>query len=76
MVTRRFPAAALTLAALATAWPALAFDYLTVAEAAPMYDAPSAKSRPVFVILAGTPVEQVVSIEGWFKVRDSRGLRC
>lgn len=38
-----------------------------------MYDAPSAKSRPLFVALAGTPVELVVSLEGWSKVRDSRG---
>lgn len=38
-----------------------------------MYDAPSAKSKPLFVALAGTPVEVVVSLEGWSKVRDSRG---
>jgi len=38
-----------------------------------MYDAPSAKSKPLFVVLAGTPVELVVSLEGWAKVRDSRG---
>ena len=38
-----------------------------------MYDAPSAKSKPLFVVLAGTPVELVVSLEGWSKVRDSRG---
>ena len=38
-----------------------------------MYDAPSAKSRPLFVVLAGTPVELVVSLEGWVKARDSRG---
>lgn len=38
-----------------------------------MFDAPSAKSKPLFVVLAGTPVELVVSLEGWSKVRDSRG---
>ena len=38
-----------------------------------MYDAPSAKSKPLFVVRAGTPVEQVVSLEGWSKVRDSSG---
>jgi SH3-like domain-containing protein len=27
----------------------------------------------LFVVLAGTPVELVVSLEGWSKVRDSRG---
>jgi SH3-like domain-containing protein len=62
-----------TLAALAASIPALALDYRTVAEVAPVYDAPSAKSKPLFVVLAGTPVELVVSLEGWSKVRDSRG---
>ncbi len=38
-----------------------------------MYDAPSAKSKSLFVMLAGTPVELVVSLDGWIKVRDSRG---
>lgn len=61
------------LAALAAAWPAFALDYRAVTEAAPAYDAPSAKSKPLFVVLAGTPVELVVSLEGWSKVRDSRG---
>jgi SH3-like domain-containing protein len=27
----------------------------------------------MFVVLAGTPVELVVSLEGWSKVRDSKG---
>jgi SH3-like domain-containing protein len=61
----------LGLAALAS--PAQALDYRCLAEAAPAYDAPSAKSRPLFVVLAGTPVEQVVSLDGWSKVRDNRG---
>lgn len=38
-----------------------------------MYDAPSAKAKPLFVALPGTPVELVVSLEGWTKVRDSQG---
>jgi SH3-like domain-containing protein len=73
VATRRFSAVALSCAALVAAWPALALDYRTVIEAAPLYDAPSAKSKPLFVVLAGTPVELVVSLEGWSKVRDSRG---
>ncbi len=71
MAPRRFIAALLALAALVS--PAYALDYRTFAEAAPAYDAPSAKSKPLFVVLAGTPVELVVSLEGWSKVRDSRG---
>ena len=53
--------------------PALALDYRSLTEAAPAYDAPSAKAKPLFVVLAGTPVEQVVSLDGWSKVRDNRG---
>ena len=73
MALRRFPLLVLGLAALVPAMPASALDYRTVAAAAPLYDAPSAKSKPLFVALAGTPVEIVVSLEGWSKVRDSRG---
>lgn len=61
------------LVALAATSPALALDYRSVTEAAPLYDAPSAKSKALFVVLAGTPVELVVTLEGWSKVRDSRG---
>lgn len=63
----------LPLAAALAAGPALALDYRSVVEAAAMYDAPSAKSNPLFVVRPGTPVELVVSLEGWSKVRDSRG---
>jgi SH3-like domain-containing protein len=63
----------LLLLALGAATSAQALDYRAITEAAPAYDAPSAKSKPLFVVLAGTPVELVVSLEGWSKVRDSRG---
>jgi SH3-like domain-containing protein len=71
MALRRFIAVLLGLAVLAS--PAHALDYRVLAEAAPVYDAPSAKAKPLFVVLAGTPVELVVSLEGWSKVRDNRG---
>lgn len=38
-----------------------------------MFDAPSQKARPLFVVARGTPVEVIVSIEGWTKVRDAVG---
>ena len=60
-------------AALLAARASWALDYRSVAEAAPAYDAPSAKAKPLFVMHAGTPVELVVSLEGWSKVRDNRG---
>ena len=73
MRTRRLFARLAGFAALAAAAPVVALDYRSVTEAAPLYDAPSAKSKALFVVLAGTPVELVVSLEGWSKVRDSRG---
>ena len=73
MAPRRFPALALACAALLAASGARALDYRSLAEAASAYDAPSAKGKPMFVVLAGTPVELVVGLEGWSKVRDSKG---
>jgi SH3-like domain-containing protein len=52
---------------------ACALEYRSVTEAAVMYDAPSAKAKSLFVVYAGTPVEVVVNLEGWVKVRDVRG---
>lgn len=72
MATRRLLALLVLPAALAAS-PAAALDYRSVTTAAPLYDAPSAKAKPLFVVLAGTPVEIVVGLEGWAKVRDSRG---
>ncbi|MBI4989666.1 MAG: SH3 domain-containing protein [Rhodocyclales bacterium] len=54
--------------------PAWALEFRSVAEAgAVMFDAPSQKAKPLFVIVRGTPVEVVVSLEGWVKVRDATG---
>ena len=58
---------------LLLAGPALALDYRSVTEAAAMYDAPSQKAKPLHAIARGTPVEVVVSVEGWIKVRDPKG---
>lgn len=65
---------ALALAVFGFVAPAAwAIDYLSIAEPAAMYDAPSQKARPLFAIAAGTPVEAVVSLDAWVKVRDARG---
>lgn len=53
--------------------PAAALDFMTVNAPAVLFDAPSAKASPLFVINAGTPVEQVVNLDSWVKVRDSQG---
>jgi hypothetical protein len=71
---RRLPSVAFVgLALLAGSRGAIALDYRSVTEATAMYDAPSVKASPLFVVRAGTPVELVVSLEGWSKVRDSKG---
>src|SRR5207248_149823 len=38
-----------------------------------LYDAPSLKARRLFILNQGYPVELVVSVEGWYKVRDAAG---
>jgi SH3-like domain-containing protein len=51
-----------------------AADYRSVAEnAAVLYDAPSAKSKKLYVVSQGYPFEVVVMVEGWSKVRDASG---
>lgn len=72
MSLRRLPSVAFVGLALSGSM-ALALDYRSVAEATAMYDAPSAKASPLFVVRPGTPVELVVGLEGWSKVRDSKG---
>ena len=58
--------AAAALAASGTL--ALAADFRTVtADAAVLYDAPSARSNKLFVVNRGYPLEVVVAVEGWVK---------
>jgi SH3-like domain-containing protein len=67
--TTRSVAAALLLAAA----QASAADFNTIAEAAVLYDAPSSRAKPLFVLGRDTPVEVIVPLEGWSKVRDPGG---
>jgi SH3 domain protein len=51
-----------------------ALEYRSVSEAAAiLYDAPSTKAQKIFVLSRGYPVEVVVILEGWTKVRDDTG---
>lgn len=63
----------LLLVTLGLALPALAVEYRTVETATILYDAPSQRGVKLFVIRRDTPVEIVVSLEGWAKVRDADG---
>lgn len=67
-------AATLCLALLGAAGGAYALDYASVADtSAILYDAPSSKARKLFVVSRYMPLEQVVSLKDWVKVRDSSG---
>ena len=53
--------------------PSLAIEFRTVDVPTVLYDAPSQKGGKLFVVRRGTPVELVVNLEGWSKVRDAEG---
>jgi SH3-like domain-containing protein len=62
------------LAGLLASANAMALEFRSVTEpAAILYDAPSAKAQKLFVLSQGYPVEVVVKLEGWTKVRDDTG---
>jgi SH3-like domain-containing protein len=51
-----------------------ALEYVSVADrSAVLYDAPSVKGKKLFVISRYTPLEKVVNLENWIKVRDKSG---
>lgn len=52
---------------------AAALDYLSVAQPAILYDAPSTTAQKLFVLSRDYPVEVIVRIEGWTRVRDEAG---
>lgn len=63
----------LLLAAGSYSLPVSAIEYRTVDAATVLYDAPSQRGVKMFVIKRETPVEVVVSLDGWSKVRDAEG---
>jgi SH3-like domain-containing protein len=59
---------------LAASTPAGAADFRSIADnAAVLYDAPSAKSKKLYILGRNYPVEVVVAVEGWTKIRDAGG---
>jgi SH3-like domain-containing protein len=52
------------------AWSA---EFHATTDVTVMYDAPSAKARPLFVLGRDIPLEMIVNVEGWMKVRDVGG---
>lgn len=66
--------AALFLAQLLTSPVVQAAEFLSVAErTAVLYDAPSARAKKLFVASQFYPVEVIVSVDNWVKVRDISG---
>ena len=71
---RFFAAFAFAVALPATTGCAYATDYVSVADnSAVLYDAPSLKAKKLFIVSRYLPLEQVVSLDNWVKVRDSSG---
>jgi SH3-like domain-containing protein len=62
------------LAVALAAGSASGADFLATSDAATiLYDAPSARAKPLFVLGRDTPLEVIVPVEGWTKVRDVAG---
>lgn len=59
---------------LATSNAVHAIEYVSVSDSsAILYDANSTKARKLFVINRYTPLEKVVNLQNWIKVRDRSG---
>jgi SH3-like domain-containing protein len=52
---------------------AVAADFRSTVESAVLYDAPSIRAKPLFALGRDYPLEIVVNVEGWLKVRDAGG---
>lgn len=62
------------LAAAGWSLPAASVEFRSVAvDAAVMFDAPSRKARKLFILGRNYPLEVLVSLDGWTKVRDATG---
>jgi len=67
-------AGVLAAAVAAIASVAAAAEFRSTSEPATvLYDAPSTRARPLFVYGREVPVEVLVGVEGWTKVRDAAG---
>jgi|SRR5437667_4528577 len=72
--TRRRRAIALGMLFTALGSPAWAGDFRSTTEAATiLYDAPSTKAQKVAVLGRDYPVEIIVNLDTWAKVRDATG---
>lgn len=72
--TKFLSGAGLGLCAVLAVMPAPAAEFRSVGDnAAVLYDAPSLKAKKTHVMSRGYPVEIIVAVEGWYKIRDAGG---
>ena len=65
---------AVVLASALGAGVAAAADFRSAGDPAViLYDAPSVKARKLYIVNQGYPLEVMVQVEGWVKVRDATG---
>ncbi len=58
----------------AVGMPTFATDFKQISENGTiLFDGPSSKSTKQFILGTGTPVEVIVAVAGWAKVRDASG---
>ncbi len=55
------------------AMTAQALDYRSLNDNTPVYDAGSRQANAQFILLKGTPVELIVTLDRWAKVREAGG---
>ena len=65
---------AVVLASALGAGVATAAEFRSAGDSAViLYDAPSVKGRKLYIVNQGYPLEVMVQVEGWVKVRDATG---
>jgi len=65
---------AVVLASVLGAGVAAAAEFRSAGDPAViLYDAPSVKARKLYIVNQGYPLEVMVQVEGWVKVRDATG---
>lgn len=61
------------ISGLTLAAPTWALDFVSTQRPAILYDAPSTAASKIAVISNGYPLEKLVTVSGWAKVRDDTG---
>ncbi|MFA9440673.1 SH3 domain-containing protein [Uliginosibacterium sp. sgz301328] len=70
---KMLPRLALAGAGLLLSAAASALDIHEMGGNAIVYDAGSVQAKPQFILLRGTPVEQIVTTDKWVKIREAGG---